>query len=447
MMEVNGVLEPAKPRALENLFDEALPSVRQFNVNDCIARIEFLKMSLFSNHHIHEHQKSDLLLNLDILRSAFLYLDSRMLRGNSVVGSDRDARWSLAVDEGLEFDGILGENPVIVRNLEKIARIAPTEVAVLLEGETGAGKEMFVRIIHLNSRRKKLVAVNCGAFPQGTIESELFGHVKGAYTGATSDRKGLFEEANDGTIFLDEVGDLDLQAQVKLLRVLDHGELQRVGSDKVWQTNARIIAATNQDLDSMVAAGTFRKDLYYRLNVCHLLIPPLRERRDEIELLLEYFTNRAVSRYQRSQPRYDSKLYQFLINEYDYPGNIRELKNLGDYLTAVYDGRPLEMKDLPDRYLANLGGERALLSGSGHEAPSPEREQAAMSAEREYLIAVFKRHSGDIKAICEDLGLSRSRVYQLTKKYDLPLVSFRSVGRRFPPDAAPGATSHAKAMR
>ncbi len=440
----------AKPTALQNIFDEVAPSARQFDVNDCIARIEFLKMSLFSNQQIQEYLKSDLLLNLDILRSAFLYLDARMAGAARPHEEDLDDERERAFSgvAGLEFDGILGEHPVIVRNLEKIARIAPTEIAVLLEGETGAGKEMFVRIIHLNSHRKKLVAVNCGAFPQGTIESELFGHVKGAYTGASSDRKGLFEEANDGTIFLDEVGDLDLQAQVKLLRVLDHGELQRVGSDKVYQTNARIIAATNQGLESMVAAGTFRKDLYYRLNVCHLVIPPLRERRDEIELLLEYFTNRARSRYNMSPPRYDAELHRFLMHEYDYPGNIRELKNLADYLTALYDGRPLGMKDLPDRYLADGSmGRNSMSPDSSFTASSQERDQAAISAEREYLIVVFRRHAGDVKSICEDLGLSRSRIYQLANKHGLRLGSFRPRGRCFPTETDSRAASDEKAIQ
>ena len=189
----------------------------------------------------------------------------------------------------IEDLGIIGQNKQIEKVLKIIGKVAPTNLTLLLEGETGSGKELFARIIHLNSNRKKFVAVNCGAFPSDIIESELFGHVKGAFTGATSDRKGKFEEADGGTIFLDEIGDLELQAQVKLLRVLEVGDLQRVGSDKTVKVNVKVIAATHKDLEQMVENNEFREDLYYRINMCPLWIPPLRERRDEIEILFRHY--------------------------------------------------------------------------------------------------------------------------------------------------------------
>ncbi|MBV5331882.1 sigma-54 factor interaction domain-containing protein, partial [bacterium] len=256
-------------------------------LGECVARIEALKLRLLGHPRIGEYERFELVSELNILRAGFLSLNAR--NGRAAVPTPSNGR-AAGKDgrSGLTIDGVVGENPRIRENLSRIARIAPSDLTVLLEGETGSGKELFARIIHLNSRRKNFVPVNCGALPAGVIESELFGHMKGAFTGAGADRKGRFEEADGGTIFLDEVGELEPLAQVKLLRVLDVGEIQRVGSDKVLKVDVRGVAATHRNLEKMVAKGTFREDLFYRLNVCQLSIPPLRERRDEVELLLDF---------------------------------------------------------------------------------------------------------------------------------------------------------------
>lgn len=325
---------------------------------------------------------------------------------------------------GLTIEGVVGENPRIRENLDRIARIAPSDLTVLLEGETGSGKELFARIIHLNSRRQNFVPVNCGALPAGVIESELFGHVKGAFTGATTDRKGRFEEADGGTIFLDEVGELEPLAQVKLLRVLDVGEIQRVGSDKVLKVDVRVVAATHRNLEKMVAKGAFREDLFYRLNICHLTIPPLRERRDEVEMLLDFFIGRMSAAGGRPAPALDPALLRFLLDTYHFPGNIRELRNLAQYIVAISNGKPVGLRDLPERYMEAFHK----LS----EAPAPVTGHAGAhrstleKAERDHLVEALTRHRGDVRAMSLDLTLSRARVYQLLKKYGIDPARYRA---------------------
>lgn len=402
------------------LVPSGFSDTRAQHVNECIARIESIKIRIMGNHYLDDFEKADFLRELDILRAAYLHMttlapslglpDGGTSEPGRPAGSGHPAQ--------LELEGILGQHPQIVSNLEKIARIAPSKLTVLLEGETGSGKELFARIIHLNSRRQKFVAVNCGAFPQGVIESELFGHVKGSFTGATSDRKGRFEEADQGTIFLDEIGDLELQAQVKLLRVLDVGEIQRVGSDRIISVDVRIIAATNRNLQEMVRIGTFREDLLYRLNMVPLQIPPLRDRRDELELLLEFFLKKFARETDLPVPELTDPLRRFLLHSYDYPGNIRELRNLALYLVHINTGTPLGPDNLPDRY-------RQKMSGDGTPAPAPGRTLIRDSAERDYLLGVMRKHRGNVKLASQDLDLSRSRVYQMLKKHGLRPESFR----------------------
>ncbi|MBZ0090082.1 MAG: sigma-54 factor interaction domain-containing protein, partial [Thermoanaerobaculia bacterium] len=204
--------------------------------------------------------------------------------------------------------GIMGNSPALRRVLERIRQIGPTDISVLLEGESGVGKELVASAIHGVSKRRhrRLVVVNCGAIPEGLIESELFGAEKGAYTGSVERRTGYFEEANGGTIFLDEIGEMPMQAQVRLLRVLETGEFSRVGSSAVHQTDARIIAAANKDLAAAVAGGTFREDLYYRLSTILLLLPPLRERREDIVPLFQMFLRSVAERYDAPTPKLDA---------------------------------------------------------------------------------------------------------------------------------------------
>lgn len=232
--------------------------------------------------------------------------------------------------------GIIGTSRLLDVALDTAARVAPTDLSVLIQGESGVGKEVFSKIIHALSPRKHnpFIAVNCGAIPEGTINSELFGHEKGSFTGAVSDRKGYFETVNGGTIFLDEIGEMPLDTQAYLLRVLENGEFMRVGSSKVEKTDVRIIAATNVNLDTAIQKGKFREDLYYRLNTVPIKVPSLKERRDDIYMLFRKFSMDFADKY-RMQPVILDDRAQIMLENYPFPGNIRELKNISEQLSIL----------------------------------------------------------------------------------------------------------------
>ena len=231
---------------------------------------------------------------------------------------------------------IIGNDHSLNMAIEKSLRVSPTEISVLIMGESGVGKEVFPKIIHQNSHRKhnKYIAVNCGAIPEGTIDSELFGHEKGAFTGATSSRSGYFEVADGGTIFLDEVGELPLSTQVRLLRVLESGEFIRVGSSKSQKTDVRIVAATNVNMREAISKGKFREDLYYRLSTVEINIPPLRERGEDIILLFRKFASDFAKKYNMPTIRLDERA-EILLKNYKWNGNIRQLKNITEQLSVL----------------------------------------------------------------------------------------------------------------
>jgi DNA-binding NtrC family response regulator len=251
--------------------------------------------------------------------------------------------------------GIIGNTPALNTALEIAMRVAPTDLSVLVTGESGVGKEFFPQVIHAYSARKhkKYVAVNCGAIPEGTIDSELFGHEKGSFTGAIESRKGYFEEADGGTIFLDEVGELPISTQVRLLRVLQTGEFMRVGSAKVQKTNVRVVAATNNDLMKSIADGRFREDLYYRLNTVPITVPPLRERREDIYLLFRKFASDVALQYRMPAITLDEAARAMLEN-YHWRGNIRQLKNVAEQISAIEQRRDITSEVLR-RYLPDEG--------------------------------------------------------------------------------------------
>lgn len=232
--------------------------------------------------------------------------------------------------------GIIGNNPGLNYAISIAARVAPTNLNVLITGESGVGKEIFSQIIHQYSVRKHgpFIAVNCGAIPEGTIDSELFGHVKGSFTNAVDDRKGYFETVNGGTIFLDEVGELPLGTQSRLLRVLEAGEFIRVGSSKVQKTDVRVVAATNVDLHHLIAAGKFREDLFYRLNTVPIQVPALRDRKEDIYLLFRKFSSDFAEKYRTASIQLDESAIHAL-QEYHWPGNIRELKNVAEQISVL----------------------------------------------------------------------------------------------------------------
>ena len=239
--------------------------------------------------------------------------------------------------------GIIGSDPALLRAIDTAIQVAHTDLTVLITGESGVGKEFFPKIIHSNSVRKhgKYIAVNCGAIPEGTIDSELFGHVKGAFTGAVSERKGYFSEANGGTIFLDEVAELPLSTQARLLRVLENGEFLRVGSSDVEKTDVRIVCATNVDLPSAIAEGRFREDLYYRINTVPVCVPPLRKRGEDVVLLFKKFSMDFASRYNVPRVQIDETAKQALM-AYSWPGNIRQLKNVAEQISILELNRDVD---------------------------------------------------------------------------------------------------------
>ena len=292
--------------------------------------------------------------------------------------------------------GIIGNSELMNRALEIALRVAATDLSVLVTGESGVGKEFFPQVIHAFSARKhsKYIAVNCGAIPVGTIDSELFGHEKGAFTGAVDARKGYFEEADGGTIFLDEVAELPLSTQVRLLRVLQSGEFMRVGSAKVQKTNVRVVAATNINLQEAIAQGRFREDLYYRLNTVPIVVPALRERREDIYLLFRKFASDVALQYRMPAITLDEGA-RALLESYYWRGNIRQLKNVAEQISAIEQERVITA-DILRRYLPEqrhispmpLGGEGSYKNSDGE-----------FSSEREILYKVLFDMRADINEL------------------------------------------------
>ena len=287
--------------------------------------------------------------------------------------------------------GIIGTSEAMNRALEIAVKVAPTDLSVLVTGESGVGKEFFPQVIHAYSSRKhqQYIAVNCGAIPEGTIDSELFGHEKGAFTGATEARKGYFEVADGGTIFLDEVAELPHSTQVRLLRVLQTGEFMRVGSSKVLKTNVRVVAATNISLQSAIADGRFREDLYYRLNTVPIEVPPLRERRSDIYLLFRKFASDVALQYRMPSITLSDEARQ-MLEAYYWRGNIRQLKNVAEQISAIEEARVITPQILL-RYLPDQDGVKSVSVISSHS-----RSVNDMSDERELLYKVLFDMKSDI---------------------------------------------------
>lgn len=295
--------------------------------------------------------------------------------------------------------GIIGNHFGLNRALEKSLRVAATEITVLVTGESGVGKENIPKIIHQFSPRKhaKYIAVNCGAIPEGTIDSELFGHEKGAFTGATSSRSGYFEVADGGTIFLDEVGELPLPTQVRLLRILENGEYMKVGSSNILKTDVRIVAATNVKMGDAIQKGKFREDLYYRLSTVEINLPPLRERKDDIPLLFRKFAADFAQKYKMPTVRLDEDA-QNMLSQYRWGGNIRQLRNIAEQISVLEKERDLNPAILRN-YLPELGSQLPAVIKS-------ESKDADFSSEREILYKVLfdmKSDLNDLKKLTLEL--------------------------------------------
>ncbi|PKV48112.1 regulatory Fis family protein [Aquimarina sp. MAR_2010_214] len=295
--------------------------------------------------------------------------------------------------------GIIGNDPKLNRAVEKAIQVAPTDISVLVTGESGVGKESVPKIIHSLSHRKhgKYIAVNCGAIPEGTIDSELFGHEKGAFTGATQTRNGYFEVADGGTIFLDEVGELPLTTQVRLLRVLENGEFIKVGSSKVQKTDVRIVAATNVNMFEAIKKGKFREDLYYRLSTVEILLPPLRNRKEDIHLLFRKFASDFATKYKMPTIRLSEDAV-ILLEKHRWSGNIRQLRNIAEQISVLEQNRTITGATL-HAYLPNIGSNLPAVI-------SADKKESDFSNEREILYKVLfdmKSDLNDLKKLTMEL--------------------------------------------
>lgn len=302
--------------------------------------------------------------------------------------------------------GIIGNTEELSRAIDVAMQVAPTDLSVLVTGESGVGKESFPQIIHQFSRRKHgpYIAVNCGAIPEGTIDSELFGHEKGAFTGAISDRNGYFAEANGGTIFLDEVGELPLSTQARLLRVLETGEYIKVGSSKVQKTDVRIVAATNVDFSEAIAEGRFREDLYYRLNTVPIKVPPLRERPNDIPLLFRKFAADFAEKYHMPAIQLNDAARQLLV-AYSWPGNIRQLKNITEQISIIETNRDITPEILRNYLPAQQSSRLPALLGV-----KPAGNGKSFESEREILYQVLfdmRRDVTELKKLVHDIMAER----------------------------------------
>jgi DNA-binding NtrC family response regulator len=318
--------------------------------------------------------------------------------------SDENRRLKLSFDERYRM---VGKSSAIEKVWDSIKRAAPTNATVLITGESGVGKELVARAIHRNSLRKDeaFVQVNCAAIPEDLIESELFGHEKGSFTGATEKQIGKFELAHRGTIFLDEVGDMSLRTQAKVLRVLQEGEFERVGGQQSSRCDVRVVAATNKDLPAEVAAGRFREDLYYRLAVVPVHVPPLRERKEDVPELAEAFLAEACARNGRRSMSFERGAFPALQG-YEWPGNVRELKNLVERLAILCDGPGISADDVA-----------AVLPGARRPRPERFREGVPLKdlvdeAERDIVLAALEQHHDNVAETARALGLERSHLYK-----------------------------------
>jgi DNA-binding NtrC family response regulator len=312
--------------------------------------------------------------------------------------------------------GIVGSSNLLDAALETAVRVAPTDLTVLITGESGVGKEVFSKIIHALSARKhnEFIAVNCGAIPEGTINSELFGHEKGSFTGAVNDRKGYFESVNGGTIFLDEIGEMPLDTQAYLLRVLESGEFIRVGSSKVQKTDVRVIAATNVDLQERVRKSKFREDLYYRLNTVPIKVPALHERREDIPVLFRKFAHDFAEKY-RMQPVKLDVGSEHLLSNYRWPGNIRELKNVAEQLSVLSEERSIST-GLIERLMPQLLNRSLPIVAPGNNSKS----SGGDFQERDLLYKILfdmKNDLNDLKAL----------IYELVRNNDLQMPDMSSL--------------------
>ena len=354
-----------------------------------------------------------------VRQGAFFYLpketratDIAMVVGKAVRGLQSDA--TVQAYENSMFEELVGGTPAMQRVVEMVRKVAPTDSTVLIMGETGTGKELLANAIHRLSRRQDMpfIAINCAALPEQLLESEMFGHVRGAFTGADSDKVGLFEEADGGTILLDEIGDMALITQAKLLRALQNGEIRPVGASATKRVDVRVIAATNRDLEEAVEAHEFREDLYFRLNVVQIRVPPLRERLEVLPRLVEHFVRRFGTKYGKMPNGLDDAA-RTLLRNYVYPGNIRELESIIAHSVIMCDGDIIRARDLPDAVRNAQPQRLALPNYSAESIPS------ISDMEEQLIRTALDRLDGNQTEVARKLGISRSTLWRKMKEYGI----------------------------
>lgn len=398
-----------------------------------IEKIEILRSTLRWASKLERPQIQKLLQQCNTLRDEVMQLShkERFIKASSS-GATRESlsiaeRRKALLDRSFVFEGVFGESPGLLEALEIAEKAAPTDLPVLIDGESGTGKELLAKVIHANGNRadKPYISVNCGAIPENLLESELFGHKKGAFTGASSDRSGKFESADKGTIFLDEIGELPLPGQVKLLRVLQSSEIQRVGSDQAIDVDTRIVAATNRNLLEMCAQGHFREDLYYRLGVINVTLPPLRKRKDEIPVLIDYFNDEAAEKLDRRPLVLSRRLRTFLLN-YAYPGNIRELRNI-IFRMSCLAGDTADFEHLPEMLRPARQDSRAEAGEDSAGMSLGELKKAASdAAEKRFLERGLQEVAGKVSELARRIDMNRSHLQTLLKKHGLQSKDYRA---------------------
>ena len=399
-----------------------------------LEKIEILRSALRWASRLERAEIEKLLRQANALRDEVMQLSTKERFVTAAAGAaprelPAGERRRALLQRAFVFEGTFGDNPDLLDALEVAEKAAPTDLPVLIDGESGTGKELMAKVIHANGARadRPYISVNCGAIPENLLESELFGHKKGAFTGASNDRKGKFESAHRGTIFLDEIGELPLPGQVKLLRVLQSHEIQRVGSDETISVDTRIVAATNKNLRQLIEQGTFREDLFYRLSVIHVTLPPLRARKDEIPLLFAYFGAEAAENLKRQPLRMTPRLRDFLL-AYQYPGNIRELRNL-IYRLSCLAGDTADLMHLPadirPRVLPVAAAEDQAPVSMSPGALGDARRAASDEAERLFLERGLREVGGTVAELARRCEMNRPHLQMLLKKHGIRSRDFR----------------------
>ncbi|HEX7089797.1 MAG TPA: sigma-54 dependent transcriptional regulator [Longimicrobiales bacterium] len=348
----------------------------------------------------------------------------RLARDNERLRGQLRERYSL--------ENMIGVSDAMQRLFALVLRVAPTDASVFLSGESGTGKELIARGIHLNSRRadQAFVPVNCAAFPENLLESELFGHEKGAFTGADTQKRGLMEYASGGTFFLDEICEMSLELQAKLLRALQERKIRRLGGEAEIPVNIRVIAATNRDPEEAVAQGILRQDLYFRLNVVPVKVPPLRERKEDIPLLAQHFLRRYAEQYERdgATPLRLTQDAIRVLTAYPWPGNVRQIQNVIERVVSLAaPGQEITAADLPDEIRGGDGAAPSPLAFATH-LPFHEAKEVAIEAfERAYLDALLARHGGNISQAAREAQIDRKTIHRLLKKHNIRARSDRAI--------------------